>query len=101
MRHLLERLLEMALDVSPLANNVEALTASIQSLVDLASAKIAEADAASAATAQAVAADEASAVAALGQLSDHLAALKASVDGFVSAHQPAPAAPVEPAAPAA
>jgi hypothetical protein len=92
MRHLLERLLEMALDVSPLSQNIDALTASIQSLVDLATAKIAEADATAAANAQAVAADEASAVAALAQLSDHLAALKASVDGFVAAHQ-APAAP--------
>ena len=79
----------MALDLTPLSSDIESLTASVQSLIELATAKAAAAEAASAAEAQAVAADEASAVAALGTLSSHLVDLKASIDSFVAAHQPA------------
>jgi len=99
MRHILERLEQMAIDLNPVTQVVQTLSASIASLTELAAAKIAEAEKASADTAAQVAADEASAMTALGQLSDHLSALVTQIDTFVAAHAATPQS-ADPANPA-
>lgn len=92
----------MAIDTNPISAAADAVTSALQELFNFADEQIKAATGETDAIKAAIAADEASAVAVLGQVSDHLGALAASITAYIASKQPAaPVAPAAPAAPAA